>query len=145
MARTFILFCQRTSSFHDSSFSHLMRMQETEQSGEISLCSSPKVTQRQNDSTAFSTPSSLTNLDCLSFLMSVNRFFTKNVIFLWGIYQCGRAWKPAPTRDSQRLLLEERLRISGGEVVSQGILNKRCKAATPHPSASLTPSPQGEG
>ena len=79
---------------------------------------------------------------CIDF---VNRFFTKNVIFLRDIYQSDRAWKPAPASYSQRLLLEERLRISGGEVVPQGILNKRCKAATPHPSASLTPSPQGEG
>ena len=69
----------------------------------------------------------------------VNRFFTKNVIFLRDIYQYGRTWKPSPASYSQRLLLEERLRISGGEVVPQGILNKRCKAATPHPSASLTP------
>ncbi len=33
------------------------------------------------------------------YIAFVNRFFTKNVIFLWGLYQCGRAWKPAPTSD----------------------------------------------
>ena len=39
---------------------------------------------------------------CIDF---VNRFFTKNVIFLRDIYQSNRAWKPALTNSAYVYLL----------------------------------------